>query len=91
MVLRDEVEQIGHEDARITMRVVAGHNEGLLITQRFEEVAGKGTRVTATLDTPARGLMKLFAPLLKMGMTRTLRDTLEQDRIDLEERAYSAS
>ena len=91
MVHRDEAEQVGHDDGHITFRVIAGTNEGLVLTHRFEEVEGKGTRVTATIDAPVQGLFRILSPFVRMGMQRDLRVLLEQDRTDLEERGYSAA
>ena len=91
VVHRDEYEQLVHGDGHVTSRVVAGTNEGLLLTDRFEAVEGGGTRVTATMELPVRGLLSLIAPLVRMGAQRDLRLALEQDRVDLEERGYSPS
>jgi hypothetical protein len=91
MVHRDEYEQLAHGDGHVTSRVIAGTNEGLLLTDRFEAAPGGGTRVTATMELPVRGLLTLITPLVRMGAQRDLELALEQDRLDLEERGYSPS
>ena len=84
----DEIEVLRQADGGSTLRSLSGSNAGLLITQAFESVDNDRTRVRTTVEMPVTGLLKLLAPLVRMGLQRDLANALEEDRIDLEQRGY---
>lgn len=88
MLQQDEIEVQRKPDGSSTLRSLAGTNAGLLITQVFEAVGEDKTRVRTTVDFPVKGMMKLLAPLVRLGLERDLATALEEDRYDLEERGY---
>ena len=86
MLQEDEIEVSQFADGSSTLRSLAGSNAGLLITQRFEAEGPDRTRVRTTVEYPLRPMLRLLAPLLRIGLQRDLATALEEDRIDLEER-----
>jgi hypothetical protein len=88
MLQEDEIEVMRRGDGTSTLRSLSGSNAGLLITQAFESVDPDRTRIRTTVEMPLKGMLKLLAPLVRMGLQRDLATTLEEDRIDLEERGY---
>jgi hypothetical protein len=60
----------------------------LLITQQFEAVSPESTRVRTTVEMPLSGMLRLLAPLVRIGLRRDVAIALEEDRVDLEERGY---
>lgn len=89
MLQEDEIEVSRRIDGSSTLRSLSGSNAGLLITQAFEPMGADRTRVRTTVDLPLRGMLKLFGPLVRMGLQRDLATGLEEDRVDLEERGYT--
>ncbi len=87
----DEIEVVRGADGSSTLRSLAGSNAGLLIRQQFESVDPGRTRVRTTVELPVRGVLALFAPLLRVGLKRDLAIALEEDRRDLEERGYPSA
>lgn len=87
----DEIEVRRLPDGSSTLRSLAGSNAGLLITQTFEAADADHTRVRTQVEMPLRGVMRLLAPLVRLGLRRDLEIALEEDRIDLEERGYPAA
>lgn len=85
----DEIEVTRQADGNSTLHSLSGTNAGLLITQTFEAIDDKSTRVTSTVQMPVRGMMKLLSPLVRMALKRDLATALEEDRVDLEERGYA--
>ncbi len=88
MQQEDEIEVRRRADGSSTLRSLAGSNAGLLITQTFEAVDERRTRVRTTVELPLKGLLALLAPLLRAGLQRDVDKALEEDRVDLEERGY---
>jgi hypothetical protein len=88
MLQEDEIEVMRRGDGNSTLRSLSGSNAGLLITQAFESVGTDRTRVRTTVEMPLKGMLKLLSPLVRIGLQRDLATTLEEDRIDLEERGY---
>ncbi len=88
MLQEDEIEVTRRADGSSTLRSLWGSNEGLLITQVFEAAGPERTRVQTTVQLPVRGLRRLLAPLVRMGLKRDIAVALEEDRVDLEERGY---
>ena len=88
MLQVDENEVVRHRDGNSTVRSLSGSNPGLTIKQTFAAQGPERTLVRVEVKLPLRGLMKLFAPLLRRGIERDLAVALEEDRIDLEERGY---
>jgi hypothetical protein len=84
----DEIEVSRGPDGSSTLRSLSGSNAGLVITQTFEPVGDASTRVRTRVDMPVKGVRKLLAPLVRIGLKRDLTLALEEDRIDLEERGY---
>ena len=91
MLQEDEIEVSRRADGSSTLRSLSGTNAGLLITQTFEAAGPERTRVRTTVDMPLRGLLRLLAPLVRIGVQRDLAIALEEDRVDLGERGYAAS
>lgn len=91
MLQEDEIEVTRQADGNSTLRSLSGTNAGLLITQTFEAVDAKSTKVTSTVQMPVRGMMKLLTPLVRLALKRDLATALEEDRVDLEQRDYSPS
>ncbi|MBI3372530.1 MAG: hypothetical protein HY017_12370 [Betaproteobacteria bacterium] len=90
MLQEDEIEVSRCADGSSTLRSLSGSNAGLLITQTFEPAGSDRTLVRTSVDMPVRGLLRLLAPLLRIGLQRDLAIALEEDRVDLEERGYAA-
>jgi len=88
MLQEDEIEVSRGADGNSTFRSVSGSNAGLLSTQRFEADGPDRTRVFLTIEYPVRGILRLLAPLVRLGLQRDVATALEEDRIDLEERGY---
>ena len=88
MLQEDEFEVLRDADGNSTLRSLSGANAGLLITQKFEAEGTERTRVRATVDYPLRGIFRLLAPLVRIGLQRDLATALEEDRFDLEQRGY---
>ncbi len=84
----DEIEVRRGPDGNSTLRSVAGSNAGLLITQTFAAEGMNATRVRTKVEMPVNGLLRLLAPLVRLGLKRDLETALEEDRRDLEERGY---
>lgn len=84
----DEIEVSRRADGNSTLRSLSGSNAGLLITQAFESAGPESTRVRTTVEMPVKGVLKLLAPLVRMGLQRDVDIALEEDRVDLEERGY---
>ncbi len=91
MLQEDEIEVSQRADGSSTLRSLVGSNAGLLITQNFAAEGPDRTRVRTTVEYPLRPLLRLLAPLLRIGLQRDLASALEEDRIDLEERGYGRS
>lgn len=87
----DEIEVRRGSDGNSTLRSVSGSNVGLLITQSFAAEGMNATRVRTKVEMPVKGLLRLLAPLVRMGLKRDLETALEEDRRDLEERGYPRS
>jgi hypothetical protein len=90
MLHEDEIEVTSLPDGSSTLRSVAGTNVGLLVTQRFEALGAQSTRVTVTVEFPVAGMMKLLAPLVKLGLQRDAEIALREDKADLEHRYMQA-
>ena len=88
MQQEDEIEVRRGPDGTSTLRSVSGSNAGLLITQTFAAEGMNATRVQTKVEMPVKGLLRLLAPLVRMGLKRDLETALEEDRRDLEERGY---
>jgi hypothetical protein len=88
MIQEDDMEVSRRADGSSTLRSVSGSNMGLLITQAFQPAGTDRTRVEVTVDLPVRGMLRLLAPLTRIGLKRDLAAGLEEDRVDLEERGY---
>ena len=88
MLQEDEIEVAQDASGNSSLRSLAGTNAGLLITQKFESVDAAHTRVRTQVELPARGLLALLAPLLRLGLQRDLETALKEDKHDLEERGY---
>ena len=84
----DEIEVQRHADGSSTLRSQSGANAGLAITQTFESQGPERTLVHIEVNMPVRGLFRLLSPLVRIGIQRDLAMSLEEDRIDLEERRY---
>lgn len=91
MLQEDEFEVSRRADGSSTLRSLSGSNAGLVVTQAFEPVGPDRTRARVAVDMPLRGMLRLLAPLLRIGIQRDLATALEEDRIDLEERGYARS
>lgn len=91
MLQEDEIEVSRRADGSSTLRSLSGSNAGLLITQGFEAEGSDRTRVRTTVEYPLRTLLRLLAPLVRIGLRRDLATALEEDRLDLEERGYGRS
>jgi len=52
-------------------------------------VGPERTRVRTTVEMPLNGMLRLLAPLVRMGLQRDVATALEEDRVDLEERGYA--
>jgi hypothetical protein len=91
MLQEDEIEVLRHSDGSSTLRSLSGSNAGLLVTQTFESVGPESTRVRTTVELPLNGMLRLLAPLVRIGLQRDVAAALEEDRIDLEERGYPAT
>jgi len=85
----DEIEVQRHADGSSTLRSQSGANAGLAITQTFESQGPERTLVHIEVNMPVRGLFRLLSPLVRIGIQRDLAMSLEEDRIDLEERRYA--
>ncbi len=88
MQQEDEIEVRRAADGSSTLRSIAGTNEGLVISQAFEALDADRTRVRTTVEMPVKGLLRLLAPLVRIGLKRDLETALEEDRYDLEQRGY---
>jgi hypothetical protein len=88
LLQEDEIEVRRGPDGNSTLRSVSGSNAGLLITQTFAAEGMNATRVQTRVEMPVNGLLRLLAPLLRLGLKRDLETALEEDRRDLEERGY---
>lgn len=88
MLQEDEIEVAQTPDGNSTLRSISGTNVGLLISQAFEAIDADRTRVRTTVEMPVDGVMKLLAPLVRIGLERDLASALEEDRYDLEQRGY---
>lgn len=91
MMQVDEMEVSRDADGNSVLRGIAGPNAGFLVHQRFEARGPGQTLVRLQVEMPLRGAQKLFAPLIRIGIARDLALALEEDRRDLEDRAYGAS
>lgn len=88
MLQEDEIEVRRAPDGNSTLRSIAGSNAGLVITQTFAAEGMNATRVRTKVEMPVNGLLRLLAPLVRLGLQRDLETALEEDRKDLEERGY---
>lgn len=88
MVQEDEIEVVRAADGGSTLRSLSGTNAGLLIAQTFEADGPERTRVRIKVELPVRGVNRLLAPLVRLGLRRDIATALEEDRIDLEEKGY---
>lgn len=88
LLQEDEIEVRRAPDGNSTLRSIAGSNAGLVITQTFTAEGAEATRVRTTVEMPVKGLLRLLAPLVRLGLQRDLETALEEDRRDLEERGY---
>lgn len=88
MLQEDEIEVLRRTDGSSTLRSLSGSNAGLLITQEFESVSPDRTRVRITVEMPLKGMLRILAPLVRIGLQRDVATALEEDRVDLEERGY---
>jgi hypothetical protein len=88
MLQEDEIEVSRRADGSSTLRSLSGSTAGLLITQEFESAGPDRTRVRTTVEMPLNGMLRLLAPLVRMGLQRDVAIALEEDRVDLEERGY---
>lgn len=84
----DEIEVRRRPDGSSTLRSVSGSNAGLLVTQTFAAEGMNATRVRTRVEMPVNGVLRLLAPLVRLGLKRDLDIALEEDRRDLEERGY---
>jgi hypothetical protein len=87
----DEFEVRVNPDGSSTMRSISGTNVGTTIKQTFESQGPNSTLVRLEVDMPLKGLFRLLAPLMRVGIQQDLKSALEEDRIDLEERGYTRS
>jgi hypothetical protein len=87
----DEYEVRVNPDGSSTMRSISGPNAGTTIKQTFEPRGPSSTLVRMEVDMPLKGLFRLIAPLMRMGIQQDLKAALEEDRFDLEERGYTKS
>lgn len=86
---QDEIQVTRQPDGSLTLRSIAGSNEGVLITQRFEAQGPDRTRVEVTVDLPVRGVMRWLRPLVRQGVAHDVAAALQEDRADLEQGAYA--
>jgi hypothetical protein len=91
MLQEDEFEVRVNPDGGSTMRSLSGPNVGTTIKQAFESRGPDKTLVRLEVDMPLKGLFRLLAPLMRVGIQQDLKSALEEDRIDLEERGYTKS
>lgn len=89
MLQEDEFDVSRRADGSSTLRSLSGSNAGLVVTQAFESEGPDRTRARVAVDLPLRGMLRLLAPLVRIGLQRDLATALEEDRIDLEERGYA--
>lgn len=85
----DEIEVTPHPDGRLTLRSLAGSNQGLVITQTFDAEAPERTRIRTTVELPVQGVMRWLRPLVRLGVARDVAAALQEDRRDLEQGAYA--
>ena len=85
----DEFEVRVNPDGGSIMRSITGPNAGTTIKQTFESLGPEKTRVRLEVDMPLKGVFRLLAPLMRVGIQQDLKSALEEDRIDLEERGYA--
>jgi hypothetical protein len=88
LVQEDEIEVTRQIDGAVTLKSLGGANVGLLITQTFEAVDPKTTMVRSVVELPLRGFMQILAPLIRVGVRRDQESALEEESVDLEDRAY---
>jgi hypothetical protein len=69
-------------------RCLEGPSAGQVATFSFRNAGEAQTEVELDLVTPATGLMRLAAPLLRAVLASGFARALEEDRVDLEERGY---
>jgi len=84
----DEYEVRVNSDGSSIMRSISGTNVGTTIKQTFQPQGPNSTLVRLEVDMPLKGLFRLLAPLMRLGVQQDLKSALEEDRIDLEERGY---
>lgn len=87
----DITEVVRSADGNSELRVVSGPNVGLVVRQTFEAQGPDRTLARIEVAMPARGVLKLLAPLVRIGIKLDVAKALEEDRIDLEERGYTPS
>ena len=88
MLQEDQFEVRVDPDGGSTMRSVSGPNAGTTIKQAFQSLGPERTLVRLEVDMPLKGLSRLLAPLMRVGIQQDLKTALEEDRVDLEERGY---
>jgi hypothetical protein len=85
----DEIQVTPHSDGHVTLRSIAGSNEGLVITQIFQPEGPDRTRVKTFVDLPLNGALRWIKPLLQLGVERDVMLALQEDRADLEQGGYA--
>jgi hypothetical protein len=83
----DEIIVYQDDDGAVVQDFVHGDFAGGRIRVSFAP-AGTGTRVTATLDVPLRGVNRLLRPLLERVVGKLTTQAIEEDRIDMEQHGY---
>lgn len=89
MLQEDEFEVRVNPDGDSIMRSISGHNAGTTVKQAFESRGPEKTLVRLEVEMPLKGLFRLLAPLMRVGIQQDLKAALEEDRLDLEERGYT--
>jgi hypothetical protein len=69
--------------------VTSGAFAGSIFTYEFEWSGPHTTTVVATVSLELTGAWRATAPLLRAWLGKTLRQSLEEDRVDLESGRYS--
>ena len=89
--VRLEVVMIESVHGALVNEVIDGRLEGSIVTYEFEWVGPSDTTVVATASVELTGAMGALAPLVRRWLRRTLRESLEEDRDDLESERYASA
>jgi hypothetical protein len=89
MPKRDEIEVGISPDGHVVQKFLRGDFAGGRLEIHFVADGDQRTKVTASLRAPLRGVNRLLAPIIRRVAGKLADQTIEEDRVDLEQYGYT--